>query len=86
MGNVRVSDMLGSGIRYDIVLCDHLRHNLYPPMPELAGMADQAIDALVADEPDRRVWLPDGNHITAQEAVAGLHLTEFVNHKREQES
>lgn len=82
MSYIRVAEMLIGGIDYNIVLSDHLRHNVYPPVPEYVDEARRAIDAIVADEPDSPIRLDSGNEVSAREVVEGLHLEAFVDHKR----
>lgn len=83
MSQVRIAEMLHGGIRYEVVLGDHLRHNVYPPVPEYEPQATEAIAAVVDGEPERLIRLHSGAEVAANMIVDGLHLEEFVNYKRE---
>jgi hypothetical protein len=76
--------MLACGIPYDIALHDHLRHNIYPPVPELTECAQDAIDAVLRDEPAALLRLPSRNEVSAQVIVDGLRLREFIAWRRGQ--
>ena len=82
MGNVRVSEMLEGGWPTETVLSDHLRHNIYPPVPDLTALASEAIDAVALGHADTCLRLPNGANVTAQDIVDGLHLGEFLEHRR----
>lgn len=76
------ADMLANGVPFEVALGEHLRYNLYPPVPFLADVAEQAITAVADYEPHTAIALPNGADLTAQEIVDGLHLEWFVEFKR----
>jgi hypothetical protein len=81
MPTIHVAELLTDGHRYEAVLYDHLRHNLYPPCPELVGQAAEAVAAVVGGQRDALVRLSNGVDVTAQVVVDGLHLGAFVEHR-----
>jgi hypothetical protein len=61
MGHMQAIDMAEQAPDLNTLLEWHLRYNHYPPVP-LAMMepCHEAMDAILADEPDAQVALPDG--------------------------
>lgn len=88
MGRAQLEGMLdhASGTPRRVILEWHLRHNHYPPHPLfMVGVAEAAIEACVADEPERLIPLPEGvEHkrygvaVPASVIVESLHLHDFL--------
>jgi hypothetical protein len=58
----------------------HLRYNHFPPVSVVfTSAAEQAIDAVNADDAERRVNLPNGITLHAHEIVEQLHLESFLS-------
>jgi hypothetical protein len=83
MSTIRVALMLEQGSPFEVVLRDHLRHNIYPPVPDMEDVAREAIDFVDCGEGDQYVRLPNGAGVPASEVVDGLHLLPFVEHRQQ---
>ena len=57
---------------------EHLTHNCYPPVgAEFTDAAIEAIAAMEAENPDKRIVLPNGVVLTAQQISDQVHLHHF---------
>lgn len=60
MGTLQAQDMSEHAPDLTTLLTWHLRHNHYPPVPlSMVPVCEQAMDAVLADEPDNLIELPE---------------------------
>jgi len=86
MGRLALQDMLLQNVQRQEVLRWHLQHNHFPPHPTfMIAVAEAAIDACQAGEPEKRIALPEGvehkrfgKDVPAAVIVESLHLREFL--------
>lgn len=87
MGTVQAMEMAERAPR-DVALHWHLTSNHFPPVsPQMIEPAKEAIDRAVRATilEDEELWqstleLPNGNTVTVEQIVEGLHLNEFIQH------
>jgi hypothetical protein len=85
MGRMQATDMAEIVPDLHTLLVWHLQHNHYPPVPlAMVQPCHEAMDAVIADEPDTLVDMPTGTlwrgnpQAPAWAIVDALHLHTFV--------
>jgi hypothetical protein len=81
MGRQFITGFLSEGIDFDIVLDQHLRYNVYPPIPSIMFDAcKMAIEMANADQLDAEVELPAG--ITYKDGSSTSPASEIIEYAR----
>lgn len=86
MGYQSAAEMAGMPISIEQQLTWHLTSNHYPPVPlSMIEPCMEAIDAIIMDEPNTLIELPDGityrdsTHAPAWAIAEGHHLQAFID-------
>jgi hypothetical protein len=79
MGYLSAVDMIDQSKDRRAALQWHLSYNCYPPInPVFLDSAEQAIDAVLSEEGDLEIELPNGRVLTAYDICNQLHLDAFL--------
>lgn len=79
MGYNTAADFAALAPSLEVALAAHFASNCFPPVRRaLIGPAVEAIDAVVAGEPERLIYVPNGAVAPARAFIEGLHLHAFL--------
>lgn len=74
MDNEKIGGFLRS-----VVIREHLRTNLYPPIsPVFVAAAIEALNRARDQDWEREIELPNGRYLSARDIISGLHLEGFL--------